>query len=218
MITYVQASSARGLSPWDVALEPGALLFDIRSAQDRWGLHGFLPSSLHVPLQPRFVDELVRARDLIEKSEMIVLVCLQGAQSRMLHQRCPTLLNKDVYYLQGGVEEWRAAKLPVAGLQTAVEGSLSIDSAEDIFRALGANFVAEIVEISLDRGEELSFNPLSLLRDCFQAEGVDPVCPDLLDVRRVLDRLALHHRYAGANLARVARILDTMLLSLPTPS
>ncbi len=99
----------REISPAEAAdlVRQGALLVDIREAPERQS--GFIPGAAHAPL-----SSIAAARIAAAPGQPIIFHCKGGGRTKM---NAAALKRKagscEVFLLQGGIEEWRAAGLPV---------------------------------------------------------------------------------------------------------
>lgn len=100
-IESVSAVEARRLQ-----LEEGALLVDVREAHE-WR-NGHAPQAKHIPL-----GEIEGRLSQIPKDKVLIVTCASGMRSRvgsrnLLGNGFPRVLN-----LSGGMNAWRAARLPI---------------------------------------------------------------------------------------------------------
>jgi len=100
----------RPISPIDAAalLQKGAQLFDIRESDERRS--GVIPAATHAPLSALANCELPTAG-----GRPVIFHCKSGGRTAMnaeaLGQKAGDC---DAYLLEGGIEAWRDAGLPVA--------------------------------------------------------------------------------------------------------
>lgn len=100
----------RQITPTEAAelVRAGATLVDIREAPERGS--GVIPGARHAPLS------VLPLRDLeVEPGRPVIFHCKAGGRTGMnaplLGRKAPPTC--DVYLLEGGIDAWRAAGLPV---------------------------------------------------------------------------------------------------------
>jgi rhodanese-related sulfurtransferase len=106
------------LSPEEVATERrhgDALLVDIGEAEER-AAHGSIRSAIHVPRgMLEFAADPTSAyfRDEFDPGRRTILFCASGGRSALAAEALQTLGYAGVAYLEGGLQAWREAGLPV---------------------------------------------------------------------------------------------------------
>jgi rhodanese-related sulfurtransferase len=99
----------REISPAEAAalVRQGAVLVDIREAPER--REGAIPGSVHAPL-----STLASARIDAPAGSPIIFHCKAGGRTKMNAEALKAKAGGcETYLLKGGIEEWRAAGLPV---------------------------------------------------------------------------------------------------------
>ena len=110
-------------------------------------------------------------------------------------------------HLEGGLLAWGAAGFPLC-FPAANQGA-----AVDFHGAFRSAFLAELIEVSLERG--LHFDPLDYLRYVYSAQGLTPPLRATLERpgRRhwpLLDRAAAVLRILGADGDQIVRFLTPL--------
>jgi rhodanese-related sulfurtransferase len=91
--------------------EKAPFLVDVRS-QEEWDKDGYIEGAVHIP----FSDFMTSLDQLpAEKDAPIVIYCASGHRGSMAAMALRLLGYTDVSNLGGGLNAWKAAKLPVAG-------------------------------------------------------------------------------------------------------
>lgn len=101
----VQPVEAAQLS---VAFEAGNVrLIDVRS--DREVAEGMIPGAEHIP-----IDQFDPARLDLSDGRAVVFYCHSGRRSARAAEQLSNLTGKKERHLDGGIEAWQAAGLPVS--------------------------------------------------------------------------------------------------------
>jgi rhodanese-related sulfurtransferase len=90
-------------------LDEGAILVDVREADER--AHEKIPGAHHLPL-----SRLDEADAALHEGKPVIFHCRSGARTRSHAHRLATKTGAtcNVYVLEGGLEAWKRAGLPVA--------------------------------------------------------------------------------------------------------
>ncbi|CAN5717212.1 rhodanese-like domain-containing protein [soil metagenome] len=110
----------QNLSPEQVAseLENGALLVDVREAEERYQ-NGVIPGSVHMPrgMLEFYADpELPYHREELQQDRRIILHCAGGGRSALGAALLQEMGYTNVAHLDGGLSGWRDAGQPVANI------------------------------------------------------------------------------------------------------
>jgi rhodanese-related sulfurtransferase len=89
------------------AVSSGAVLLDVRE-DDEWQA-GHVAGALHLPLSAL----ALRAGEIPAPPTQLVLVCRMGSRSQMLAEALVARGRADVANLDGGMQAWAAAGLPL---------------------------------------------------------------------------------------------------------
>lgn len=81
-------------------------LIDVRSDEEVAG--GMIPGAEHIP-----IDEFDPARLDLSDGRAVVFYCHSGRRSARAAERLSNLIGRKVQHLDGGIEAWQAAGLPV---------------------------------------------------------------------------------------------------------
>ncbi len=82
------------------------LVIDVRTPQERRQVR--LPDSLFIP-----IGEVMRGRLAVPKEQPLLVVCAVGGRSYVVGRALLAMGHQEVYNLDGGIEGWRRARLPV---------------------------------------------------------------------------------------------------------
>ena len=82
------------------------LVIDVRTPQERSQVR--LPDSLFIP-----IGEVMRGRLTAPKEQPLLLVCAVGGRSYVAGRALQAMGHQEIYNLDGGIEAWRRARLPV---------------------------------------------------------------------------------------------------------
>ncbi len=82
------------------------LVIDVRTPQERSQVR--LPDSMFMP-----VGEVMRGRLAVPKEQPLLVVCAVGGRSYVAGRTLQAMGHREVYNLDGGIEAWRRARLPV---------------------------------------------------------------------------------------------------------
>lgn len=99
----------RNVPPLDarrLQLEEGAVIVDVREAHE-WRA-GHAPRAVHVPL-----GELERKLATLPRDKTVIVACASGMRSRRGSRTLVENGFPDVLNLSGGMNGWRAARLPL---------------------------------------------------------------------------------------------------------
>lgn len=94
-------------------------LVDLRETEEREE-HGAIPGTIHVPrgvLEFRADPASPLHRAELDPSRPTVLLCGDGSRSALAGEVLMSLGYRDVTYLDGGIQAWKRAGFPVAGLE-----------------------------------------------------------------------------------------------------
>ena len=97
-LPHINATEAKKL------IDKGAVLVDIREANEHAAEN--IPGALNQPL-----SRLAGAR--IDAAPVIVFHCKSGARTRMNAAGLKSCTGAEAYILDGGIDTWKAAGLPV---------------------------------------------------------------------------------------------------------
>ena len=86
--------------------EKDLLVIDVRTPQERSQVR--LPDSLFMP-----IGEVMRGRLTSPKQQPLLVVCAVGGRSYVAGRALQAMGHQEVYNLDGGIEAWRRARLPV---------------------------------------------------------------------------------------------------------
>lgn len=199
----------RTITPHELSRRPELAILDVRPCSERLEGVGFLPGSIAVANEARAIGA---ALDDLGGEHGAVLVCLSGNRCRDAFATIPGGVQSRLWVLEGGVLAWRAAGLPVCGVELAEHSHdpvLEGRSLAELPRAMAACFVAEIVEVAGD-----DVDPMEVLEQCFVRAGARFDAPRADDLIRVLDHAAAASRRIGTEPARVAANVDRFLAVL----
>lgn len=82
------------------------LVIDVRTPQERRQVR--LPDSLFIPL-----GDVMRGRLAVPREQPLLVVCAVGGRSYVVGKALLAMGHREVYNLEGGIEAWRRARLPV---------------------------------------------------------------------------------------------------------
>lgn len=82
------------------------LVLDVRTPQERHQVR--LADSQFIP-----IGEVMRGRLTVPKEQPILVVCAVGGRSYVASRALLAMGHQEVYNLEGGIEAWRRAQLPV---------------------------------------------------------------------------------------------------------
>jgi rhodanese-related sulfurtransferase len=176
-----------------LAAHPEITLIDLRPQEERMGELGFVPGSRTCKDEEELLELAAR--------EPVVVMCLSGRRSTAQLARLKAR-GAAARELDGGLLAWRAAGLPVCE-PLIVADAPTLGTLSDAPRKIASCFVAEQVELALDRDEEI--DALALLRAIFAEQGVSWEAPDKEGLYRVLDAAGAQSLRLGNTLDRVAR-------------
>lgn len=98
-------------------LDQGAILVDIREADER--MRENIPGSHHLPL-----SKLDEADLAAHEGKVVIFHCKSGARTKGNASRLKTkAMGCEAYIVDGGLDAWRKAGLPVADPQPGPRGS-----------------------------------------------------------------------------------------------
>lgn len=106
-------SDVKSVSPKSASemIEAGAVLVDIREADER--LNDRIPSARHVPL-----SMVASCHPQSIEGQPVIFHCRSGRRTEVNAQLLAAkAASVEVFVLEGGIEAWRAAGLPVEGGQ-----------------------------------------------------------------------------------------------------
>lgn len=98
----------KSLSP-DAAgklIDQGAVLVDVRDIDEY--AHEHIAQARHMPL-----NQLIRGTPQIEGVSAVIFYCRSGTRAKMGAQRLGACVACDAYMLEGGLDAWKRAGLPV---------------------------------------------------------------------------------------------------------
>lgn len=113
----------RNLTPAEVeahAIEGQALLVDLREPEEL-DEHGLIAGAFHVPrgLLEFWADPASPVhRPELDPARATILYCAAGSRSALAVEALQQLGYRDVAHLDGGIQAWKRAGLPVAGLES----------------------------------------------------------------------------------------------------
>lgn len=116
-------SRTRALSPAQVEahlLGGDAVLIDLREPEELDD-HGLIAGAFHVPrgLLEFWADpDSPTHRPMLDPERTTILYCSAGGRSALAAAALLDLGYRDVAHLDGGLEAWRQAGLPIAGLMS----------------------------------------------------------------------------------------------------
>lgn len=96
-----------------------AVVVDLREPEER-DEHGTVPGTVHVPrglLEFRADPRSPLHRLDLDPHRTTILVCGGGNRSALAGAQLMSLGYRDVAYLEGGIQSWKRAGFPVAGLE-----------------------------------------------------------------------------------------------------
>lgn len=201
------------LSAAELASKSTALIVDIRSTEERAGDLGFIPGSIHQP-EEDLVEGLQRLLQRSQQRRDVVLVCLTGRRCHPWLEPIAKLGVRKVWWLSGGMLNWRSSGYPVVGVTPVAEDEkLELRSLSDFPRVVMSCFVAESIETQLNSGRDQFADHAALVQELFApALAADRV--SLPKLRHTLDQLADLARSMGHPLSHIASNLDVMRASL----
>lgn len=214
-------------SPWDALPNNAPLLLDIRPHSERHsGDIGFIPGSVHAPLQEDHTLDTSRCDDLIQAAPSVTLVCLSGHRSERALAVTPTLHDRPVSILRGGLLAWGAKKLPLAGRGDPFSPPpFTLTRLDQLFGVFRSCFIAEMVETLMQRAEDDENAPdmadldlIGMLRWCFVSAHTSTTHPDRSAIPHVIDRASLLSLRAGTPMPRVRENIDAMLNAIAAAS
>lgn len=195
---------SREISPASLASEREVAVVDVRPLQERFGDLGYLPGSR--AFEADDAERLAAVLRAEYGDREVVCVCLSGRRSGEIVAELRQAGFANARNLAGGVLAWREAGLPTVGLDDP-DDVPAVECPEDLLRAVLACFVAETVEVALDRGEfdvgDGGYDPRAEVEAHFApALATDP--PDKRRLHEALDQLAEVARFRGHPLDRIA--------------
>ncbi len=100
--------SLKPLSPQAIRqhLDQGALLVDIRSANEY--AHEHIAQARHIPM-----EQLSKGAAALQDAKAVIFHCRSGNRTQMNAQMLNTCITGDAYVLEGGLDAWKKAGLPV---------------------------------------------------------------------------------------------------------
>lgn len=100
--------SLKPLSPQAIRqhLDQGALLVDIRSADEYAREH--IAQARHIPM-----EQFSKGTAALQNAKTIIFHCRSGNRTRMNAQALSACVTGDAYVLEGGLDAWKKAGLPV---------------------------------------------------------------------------------------------------------
>lgn len=98
-LPHINATEAKRL------VDRGAMLVDIRETHEHAGEH--IPGARNHPLSR------MAGAPIDHEAPMLVFHCKSGARTRMNAQVLANCAGVEAYILDGGIEAWKAAGLPV---------------------------------------------------------------------------------------------------------
>ncbi len=104
--TYVTLSVDAAYS--QLAANDNAIIVDVRNP-DEWAVSGVPPQSVLIPL-PEFE---ARAPSELPQDQPIYVICNSGNRSRVASEALVRLGYRQVYSVDGGIQAWLRAGLPV---------------------------------------------------------------------------------------------------------
>ena len=108
MRRFSKAKSVGNLEATVLMNQKNALVLDVRETRE-YG-NGKLPGATHIPLS----QMASRAGELAKHaSRPVIAYCARGQRSRLAASALAKAGFADIYHLNGGIDAWRAAGLPV---------------------------------------------------------------------------------------------------------
>ncbi len=100
--------SLKPLSPLGVRehLDQGALLVDIRSADEYAREH--IAHARHIPM-----EQLADGSANLQNAKAVIFHCRSGNRTKMSAQMLSAYVTGEAYVLEGGLDAWKKARLPV---------------------------------------------------------------------------------------------------------
>lgn len=100
--------SLKPLSPQAIRqhLDQGALLVDIRSVDEYAREH--IAQAHHIPM-----EQLSKGMAALQNAKAIIFHCRSGNRTQMNTQRLSACVTGEAYVLEGGLDTWKRAGLPV---------------------------------------------------------------------------------------------------------
>src|SRR3546814_510245 len=100
--------SLKPLSPQAIRqhLDQGALLVDIRSADEYAREH--IAQARHIPM-----EQLTEGAAALQSANAVIFHCRSGNRTQLNTQRLSACVTGDAYVLEGGLDAWKKAGLPV---------------------------------------------------------------------------------------------------------
>lgn len=92
-------------------LSQGAVLVDIRSADEYAREH--IDEARHIPLERLAADATVLRNGALPEATAVIFHCRSGHRTRMNAQMLRTCVSGECYVLEGGLDGWKKAGLPV---------------------------------------------------------------------------------------------------------
>lgn len=197
----------QNIDPLSLSSHRHTVVLDIRSAEERRGELGYIPGSIWLP-ESRIRTDPSEALSS-HPGDVYVLACQSGRRSRGLLDDLSGGVEQSIYNLEGGLLGWRAAGLPVCGLEPPPASEIPpARSLDELVRVVRSCFVAESIETRLntDRDDD-DFDPVHMVRSLFDAPS-DSGGPDRL--HGALDRLACVAWSRGHALDKIACNVDRM--------
>ena len=108
MRRFSKAKSVGNLEATVLMNQKNALVLDVRETREY--ANGKLPGATHIPLS----QMASRAGELAKHaSRPVIAYCARGQRSRLAASALAKAGFADIYHLNGGIDAWRAAGLPV---------------------------------------------------------------------------------------------------------
>lgn len=111
-IGCTQGQNKTSLSPQmfadKISQTPEALVIDVRTPGEY--VEGHLAKAKNIDWQGEHFEHQVMGLD---KSKPVFVYCLKGGRSASAASKMRSMGFKEVYELEGGLDKWQAAKLPI---------------------------------------------------------------------------------------------------------
>jgi rhodanese-related sulfurtransferase len=192
---------------------------DIRPANERFGGLGFLPGSIHLPIECRQdvdgLESYVRDRDA-----GIVIYCTSGRRSLQCLPWLEQRMFSQIDHLEGGLLNWRAESFPTCFAWDQRKERIStnpvvLSELQQFPQLVKSCFVAEAVENSLDGVVELDFEQaqrhIQLVLDEETKNNTEFTYEGMLRILNRISELAWH---AGFPLEKIEYNVERMLVML----